>query len=176
MTNEKLEAGMAFPTMTVPRLGGGSIVLGQPENGHDWQMIVIYRGKHCPVCTSYLKELDTLLADFNGLGVDVVAVSADPVEKAQGQIDLVNPSFAVGYDLSVDQMRKFGVYISDPRSPEETDRPFSEPGLFVVNADGNLQLTDISNAPFVRPELTKLVGGIRFIRNPENNYPIRGTA
>lgn len=176
MTNEKLEASTAFPAMIVPRLGGGTMVLGQPENGHDWQMIVVYRGKHCPMCTSYLKELNTHLADFNALGVDVVAVSADPVEKAQAQIDLVSPGFAVGYDLSVDLMRNLGVYVSNPRSPEETDRPFSEPGLFVVNADGNLQLTDISNAPFVRPELTKLLGGIRFLRNPQNNYPIRGTA
>lgn len=176
MKREKLTAGTTFPTMTIPRLGGGSVVLGKPNNGHDWQLIVIYRGKHCPMCTSYLKELDTLVADFNALGVDVVAVSADPVEKAKAQIDLVSPGFAVGYDLNVDQMRRLGVYISNPRSPEETDRPFSEPGLFVVNADGNLQLTDISNAPFARPELTKLVGGIRFIRNPENNYPIRGMA
>lgn len=176
MTTEKQKAGAVFPTMTVPRLGGGSLVLGQPENGHDWQLIVVYRGKHCPLCTSYLRDLDTHLADFNALGVDVVAVSADPIEKAQAQMDLVSPNFAVGYDLSVDQMRKLGVYISAPRSPEETDRPFSEPGLFVVNAGGTLQLTDISNAPFVRPELAKLVDGIRFIRNPENNYPIRGTA
>lgn len=176
MTHKKLTAGAAFPTMTIPRLGGSSITLGQPENGHDWQMIVVYRGKHCPVCTSYLKELDSLLADFNALGVDVVAVSADPAEKAQAQIELIRPSFAVGYDLNVDQMRQLGVYVSNPRSPEETDRQFSEPGMFVVNADGNLQIVDISNAPFVRPELAKLVGGIGFIRNPENNYPIRGAA
>lgn len=176
MTIEKPTAGAAFPTMIVPRLGGGDLALGKPENGHDWQMIVVYRGKHCPICTSYLKELNTLLADFNGLGVDVVAVSADPVEKAQAQMELVSPTYAVGYDLSTDQMRQLGVYISNPRSPEETDRPFSEPGLFVVNADANTQLVDISNAPFVRPELAKLVGGIGFIRNPENNYPIRGTA
>lgn len=176
MTNEKQQAGTTFSPMTVPRLGGGTVTLGQPETGHDWQMIVVYRGKHCPMCTSYLKELNTHLADFNALGVDVVAVSADPVEKAQDQMELISPDFAVGYDLSVDQMRKLGVYISNPRSPDETDQQFSEPGLFVVNADGKLQLTDISNAPFVRPDLATLVGGIRFIRNPENNYPIRGTA
>ena len=63
------------------------------------------------MCTSYLKELVALLPCFNGLGVDVVAVSADPVEKAQAQIDLVIPSFAVGYDLSVEQMHQLGVYV-----------------------------------------------------------------
>jgi hypothetical protein len=73
-------------------------------------------------------------------------------------------------------MRARGIYISNPRSPEETDRRFAEPGIFVVNADGNLQITDSSNAPFVRPELAKIAGGIRYVRNPENDYPIRGTA
>ncbi|WP_206020088.1 hypothetical protein [Pseudomaricurvus alkylphenolicus] len=40
---------------------------------------------------------------------------------------------------------------------------------------GKVQLVDISNAPFVRPDLQSLVKGLAFIRNPENNYPVRGT-
>ncbi len=66
------------------------------------------------------------------------------------------------------------VYISDPRSPQETDHPFSEPALFVVNNEGNVHVADISNNPFVRPELETLVSGLGWIRNPDNNYPIRG--
>lgn len=174
MTTTKCAAGSQFPTMDVAKLGGGTLTLGKPQGGHNWQMIVVYRGKHCPMCTSYLKELNTLLPDFNKLGVDVVAVSADPEVKAKDQIAQVAPDFAVGYDLSIAQMKQLGLYISDPRSPEENDRPFAEPGLFVINAEGAIQLIDISNAPFVRPQLKTLVGGIGFIRNPANNYPIRG--
>ncbi len=37
-----------------------------------------------------------------------------------------------------------------------------------------LSSVDISNNPFVRPELSALVNGLRWIRNPDNNYPIRG--
>ena len=124
--------------------------------------------------TSFLKELNVLLGDFNALGVDGVAVSADPAEKARDHMALVRPDFRVGYDMTPSQMRALGLYISDPRSPEETDRPFAEPGIFVVNADGLVQVTDISNAPFARPDIKTLLGGLRFIRNPENNYPIRG--
>lgn len=175
MTSQKLSAGSEYPALTVPQLGGGTCVLGTPADGHDWQMVVVYRGKHCPMCTSYLKELNTLLSEFNGLGIDVVAVSADTAEKAADQMALVRPNFRVGYDMTVEQMHQLGLYASHPRSPQETDRPFAEPGIFVVNADGKLQVTDISNAPFVRPDLKTLLGGLRFIRNPENNYPIRGT-
>lgn len=175
MTAQKLSAGSQFPALTVPKLGGGQVTLGSPQGDRDWQMVVLYRGKHCPLCTNYLKELHTLLPEFHALGVDVVAVSADPEAKATDQIALVAPDYPVGYDLSIPQMHQLGLYVSEPRSAQETDRPFAEPGLFVVNADGAIQITDISNAPFARPDLRALLGGLRFVRNPENNYPIRGT-
>jgi hypothetical protein len=62
--------------------------------------------------------------------------------------------------------------VSTPRSAQETDQPFPEPGLFVVNGDGKIQIVDISNAPFARPDLATLLGGIKFVR--ANDYPIRG--
>jgi hypothetical protein len=70
-------------------------------------------------------------------------------------------------------MQTLGLYISDPRSEKETDHPFAEPEVFVINAEGEIQIIDISNAPFVRPELEALANGLSFIR--ENDYPIRGT-
>ncbi len=42
------------------------------------------------------------------------------------------------------------MYISHSRSPKETDYPFTEPGLFVINSDGRAQLIDISNGHFSR--------------------------
>jgi len=175
MAKHKLQAGEAFPAMTVPKLGGGSVELGKPSEDHDWKMVVVYRGKHCPLCTRYLKTLNEMLPDLKALGIDVVAVSADPAEKAEAQTAEIEPAFTVGHDLTLDQMKTLGLYISDPRSAEETDRPFAEPGLFVVNDVGDIQIVDMSNAPFSRPDLQSMVKGLTFIRNPENQYPIRGT-
>ena len=70
-------------------------------------------------------------------------------------------------------MKQLGLYISHPRSAEETDHPFAEPGLFVINDSGTVQVVDISNNPFVRPELEALTSGLAWIR--KNTYPIRGT-
>lgn len=175
MTSQKLTAGAAFPLISVPRLGGGEVILGQPIAPQDWQLIIVYRGKHCPMCTRFLTELNESLTAFNDLGVNVVAVSADPLSKAQDQIDPLGVGYEVGYDLRVEQMQELGVYISTPRSPEENDRPFAEPGAFIVNDAGKLQLVDLSNAPFLRPHIPTLVSGLGYIRNPDNNYPIRGT-
>jgi hypothetical protein len=44
-----------------------------------------------------------------------------------------------------------------------------------VNEKNDIHIAEIANAPFVRPDLEQLVSGLEFIRNPDNNYPIRGT-
>jgi len=168
-----LSAGSTFPKTDVAALGGGTLTLGAPRGEYDWQLVVVYRGLHCPICKTYLAGLQELETTFNDLGVDVVTVSADPEEKAQAFADEKELTLAIGYDLSVAQMKTLGLYISDPRSPQETDRPFAEPGLFVINAEGTIQILDVSNAPFARPDLQGIANGIKFVR--ANDYPIRGT-
>ena len=176
MNTNKLATGDKFPRINVKTLNGEEVILGVPKNGATWQMVVVYRGKHCPLCTKYLAAIAEMKDAFLDAGVDIVAVSADTKEKAKEQAqDKLGLTFDVGYDLSIEQMQELGLYISNPRSPEETDRPFAEPGVFVVNEDFNLHVVDISNNPFVRPELNALLSGLNWIRDPSNNYPIRGT-
>ncbi|MEL7098587.1 MAG: redoxin domain-containing protein [Pseudomonadota bacterium] len=170
---QTLDAAAAFPTTDIPQLGGGTLHLGVPGSGKTWQMVVIYRGLHCPICKRFLGTLQTMLEEYHAADVDVVVASGDPEDKARAFAEEVGLTMPVGYGLSVAQMRGLGLYISDPRSPKETDRPFPEPGLFVINDAGALQITDISNAPFARPDLGGILRGITFIR--ENAYPIRGT-
>lgn len=167
-----LKPGAEFPQLDVPQPGGGSLRLGRPGGGHDWQMVVIYRGLHCPLCRKYLATLQDLLPKYHDIGIDVAVVSGDPEAKAQVMADDLGLTMPMGFDLSVAQMRQLGLYVSDPRSPEETDRPFPEPGLFVINGSGMLHLVDVSNAPFARPDLAGLAGGLEFTR--AKGYPIRG--
>lgn len=175
MANTKLIAGQVFPDIAIAKWGGGEVQLSKSSEAYDWKMVVVYRGKHCPICTNYLTTLNQLLPEFHAIGVDVVAVSADTEEKAQIQMGEVNPDFEMGFGLTIEQMQKLGLYISTPRSEAESDRPFAEPALFVINNKGELQIVDISNAPFARPELNSVLMGLKFVRNPENNYSIRGT-
>jgi len=99
-------------------------------------------------------------------------VSADPRDKAESEATEEQWRFPVAYDMTVPQMRDLGLYISEPRSAQETDRPFAEPAVFVINPESKLQVVDISNAPFARPDLASLLAGLKFIQ--EENYPIRG--
>ena len=175
MTSSKFKAGDLFPAIELPTLTGENISLGTPQGGADWRLVVVYRGKHCPMCTRYLNELEKLKTEFSQIGIDIVAVSGDSKVQATAHKEDLSISCPVAYGMSIAQMQQLGLYISHPRSVKETDHPFAEPGLFVVNDKGQVQVVDISNGPFVRPELGVLLSGLTFIRNPENNYPIRGT-
>ena len=175
MTNSKLAAGATFPAIDVTGPDGQITDIGQPQGGADWKLVVIYRGQHCPLCTRYLNELEEYLPRLAATGVDVAAVSGDSAEQLASHRERLSVSFPLFHGLTLEQMQSLGLYISHPRSPKETDHPFAEPGLFVINAQHTIQVVDLSNNPFVRPALEQLVSGLEWIRNPENNYPIRGT-
>lgn len=171
---KKYHPGTPFPAIEVPTLTGESLKLGVPAADVDWRIVVVYRGRHCPLCTKYLNALEGYLEQLRNMGIDVVAVSGDSEAQLREHTSRLEVSFPLGFGLTVEQMQQLGLYISEPRSEQETDHPFAEPGLFVVNKQGQIQVVDISNNPFVRPELSALVSGLGWIRNPDNHYPIRG--
>lgn len=164
-----LRPGDAFAHFSWPKVGGGNLDVAG-ETG--WRILMVYRGKHCPLCKRYFKALDNKLELFHEMGVAIYAVSADPKEKAEADVAAEGWRFPVAYDLSLDNMRNLGLFISAPRSPQETDRPFSEPGMFVVNPDGNTQTIQRGNASYTRPDLDILLAGIK--ATIEKGLPIRG--
>ena len=167
----RMPAASPFPALSWSRTDGGIL---NPATIDGWRLLVIYRGAHCLLCRSYLNTLEKLQSDFAEAGVTVAALSSDPRDRAVKEASEEGWTFPVGYDLSEAEMRQLGLYVSSPRSPEETDRNFAEPGLFVINPQGAVQIVDLSNAPFARPDLEGLLSGLKFII--AKDYPIRGTA
>ncbi|MDB2355627.1 MULTISPECIES: peroxiredoxin-like family protein [unclassified Pseudoalteromonas] len=162
-----------MPTLTANDVDGKSLDITERQTELPWKMIVIYRGKHCPLCTKQLNALAKIKDDYTEAGIEVAAVSADSQEQLNGHLKDLEVNFPLYSGLTLEQMTDLGVYISEPRNKNETDHPFAEPAIFVLNEDNQIQITDKSNAPFSRPDLNALLSGIKFIR--ENDYPIRGT-
>ncbi|MDJ0759443.1 MAG: redoxin family protein [Woeseiaceae bacterium] len=171
----KLHAGANFPALSVNSQDDAPVDISKPTGDADWQMVVVYRGRHCPMCTKFLNSLSSFRQRLLDIGIDVAAVSGDSKEQLEDHLTRLDVNFPLFYGLTLEQMQDLGLYISVPRSEQETDHNFAEPGLFVINADGQVQVVDLSNNPFARPDLEIFVGGLEWIRNPENNYPIRGT-
>ena len=70
-------------------------------------------------------------------------------------------------------MQNLGVYISDPLTPDETDRRFAEPATYCLRPDATIQIAAISNGPSARPDLVELLDGMAF--TIEHGKPARGT-
>lgn len=163
-------AGVVFPATTVSLTTGGTIELGRP--GEHWTLIVIYRGKHCGRCKKYLNTLQSMQADWKHAGFDIVTLSADSLARAQDDIEQFGWDFPVGYNLSETDMRRLGLYISDPLDDNEAQGRFAEPAIFVLRPDATIQIVAISNGPAARPALDELLDGMIFTKN--NNKPPRG--
>jgi peroxiredoxin len=175
MTNSvKLITGATFPSVEATLLDGTMVNLGKAHNGADWQMLVVYRGKHCPLCVRYLNLLEEHQKALKDIGVSVSAVSADSKVQLEESMDKLSVTYPIAYGLTELQMKQLGLYISAPRSEQETEHNYSEPALFVINSEGTLQAIDISNVPFLRPELDVVVRGLTFVRS-QSDYPIRGS-
>ena len=119
------------------------------------------------MCTEYLTKLKDHIPDLADIGIDVVAASADSKEQLDAHLNrtdkhrLGEVNFPIAYGLNEDDLLALGTYISCLRSDKETDHPFAEPALFVINEHGTVQVVDYSNNPFVRPELATLVRGLK---------------
>ena len=164
------------PGLTVPLLGGGTCDLAS-ETAERGTIVCFYRGLHCPICATYLKELVRLTPDFAERGIATVAISSDGEERAQGMAEKVGPGdLRIGYDLGLAKAREWGLYISTSRGLTsigiEEPALFSEPGLFLINPDQTLYYMSVQTMPFVRPHFSELLGAVDFAI--EKSYPARG--
>ncbi len=175
MKTQKLHAGTEFQALTATGQDNTVVDISKPTGESDWQLVVVYRGRHCPLCSKFLNYLAWYRQRLLDIGIDIAAVSADSREQLDDHLTRLDVNFPLFYGLTLEQMQDLGLYISVPRSEKETDHNFAEPGLFVINTDGKVQVVDISNNPFARPDLEVFVSGLEWIRKPENNYPVRGT-
>jgi len=175
MNISNLRPGQTFPLIILPLLGGGEADISKPTGKHDWKLVLVYRGKHCPLCTNYLRELESHREAFSDIGIDVIAVSADSEARATVQLSEIDASYPVAYGLSQAQMKALNLYISGIQNGIDVEGPFAEPGLFIINHEGKLQLVDTSNVPFSRPDLGKIAGGMKWLRSQTPAFPINGT-
>lgn len=175
MSNQKLQPGSVFPTIKLNTLDNQEVDLNAKKEGCDWKLVVVYRGKHCPLCVKYLNTLEQHREALHALNVDVAAVSADREEQLREFSEKLDVNFPIHYGLTLEQMNTLGLYVSSPRSEQENDHLYPEPAIIVINGEGLVHIVSMSNNPFIRPEIGELVAGISWLKNPENNYPIRGT-
>jgi len=168
-TTQKLHPGQMFQPEIFKRVDGADYTFGTPGK---WQALFVFRGQHCPICMGYLTKIEERREAFATLGIAIAAVSADTETQTRKTIAASRPSFPMLYGMDVPTMQRLGLYISEPRSTQEADHRFPEPGLLCVNDAGVLQIIEVTNGAFLRPDLDRLLMGLGFMI--EKNYPARG--
>ncbi len=172
---------MPIPAQTTPDLAVETLSHGRfdlaAESPGRFTLVVFYRGLHCPICATYLKELERLTPDFAERGVTTIAVSSDDRERAQAMAEKIGAErLRIGFGLALPAARDWGLYISAGigKTSIGIDEPalFSEPGVFLVRPDRTLYYGSVQTMPFVRPHFAELLKALDIII--ERNYPARG--
>ena len=166
------------PSLEFDTVGGGhwSLAEQKPQN---FTMVVFYRGLHCPICHRYTSELNGMIEDYNKRGVSTVIASTDAKDRAaEAKEKWGLPKLTVGYGVSIDKAREWGLYVSTSRGKTSAgiEEPplFAEPGIFLVKPDTTLYWASVSTMPFARPHFADIAGAIDFAVS--KNYPARGEA
>ena len=173
-----LKPRQPVPALEFNTVGGSrwSLDTQKPQN---FSMVVFYRGLHCPVCRKYTSELNEMIEELDKRGVSTVITSTDAKERAeQAKSQWALPRLTVGYGVSIDKAREWGLYISAGRGKTsagvEEPALFAEPGLFLVKPDATLYWASVSTMPFARPHFSEIAQAIDFAIS--KNYPARGEA
>jgi len=166
----------AVPPLRVDLAGGGTFDLPR-EKPANFTLLVFYRGLHCPICKTQLRELESKLEEFDKRGVAVVAVSSDMKERATQTREAWGLTrLRIGYGLDLAAARRWGLFISSGRGMTSTgvEEParFSEPALYLIRPDGTLYFGSVQTMPFARPHFADILAAIDFVA--KNNYPARG--
>ena len=139
---------------------------------NEMNILIFYRGFHCPVCKEYLVSIQNQLDDYSDANASVIVVSMDSEDKAKKtQLDWGLDKLNIGYNLSLEDAKNWGLFISKSIKEAESDI-FCEPGLFIIKKDGSIYMVNISNMPWARPDLSTFPAKLKFAQ--DNKYPVRG--
>ena len=163
------------PTLTVPLLNGGTFTLSERTPNH-FTIVIFYRGAFCPICMNYIPEIESQYQTAVDAGFDMVLISMDSKEKAEASTKGIATKVPIGYGMTEEVARSWGLYITSGRPNTAEPAVFSEPGLFVIRPPVNnstIFMAMVQSAPFTRPNIEQLIGGLQYA--VDNQYPTRGT-
>jgi len=104
--------------------------------------------------------------------IDVVAVSADPVDISLAFAEKAGLTFPMACNLSETQMRLLGLYISDPKDYQPQTHRFAEPAYFLLDSDNTLRYLSYGSHPMGgRVNVDNLLAGLAWVKEETARNP-----
>jgi peroxiredoxin len=157
--------GDTMPALDARLVGGGRWALAR-EKADKLALLAFYRGIFCPVCRTWVGELDRLLPEFYKRGVSVIALSCDKKDAAERAVkEWGLQRLRVGYNLAPDDARQAGLYISEgrginPATNQKEPMLFTEPALLLVKPEGELYAAWIQSTPYARVHIAEILTAV----------------
>jgi peroxiredoxin len=154
--------GEMLPALDARLLSGERWTIAS-ETPERLALLAFYRGIFCPICRTWVADLDQMAPEFAKRGISTVVLSADEKEGAEKAVkdwDLKNLRVAYGVNLA--DARRAGLYVSEGRglnaaSGLKESRLFTEPALLLVKPDGELYAAWVQSTPFARVHVAEIL-------------------
>ncbi len=148
-----LNVGAVMPDFTLSDSLGQAVKSGDMlKKGN--LVIVFYRGAWCPFCNKYLHTLQQNLTQIRANGGDLVAISAEPADRAMAVAKKNELLFTVLSDPNLTVARKFGIVY---QLPPETDEKYKGFGIDLVKTNSTEKPELPISATYVVDKTGKIV-------------------
>lgn len=146
-----------FPSLSVARVGGGTLLLPDDLAGH-FGVILVYRGSWCPYCNAQLIAFQRALDKVTDNGAMLVALSVDDEAASQALIDKHGLQYPVGHSANARGIAAAtGAFVND-------DPAFLQSTGFVLDSAGRVVVSVYSSGAIGRLVPSDVVGLIRYLR------------
>ncbi len=142
-----LDTGDTFPDLKLQLIDGSEI---QTKTGlkNPFNVILFYRGYWCPYCKMQLKSFQNGLEKLTADGIGVLAISVDPLDKAQEAQKEAGAMFQIAYGVPVKETAETIGAFYDP-APTHT-APYLQSTDFILGPDGKVVVSVYSSGAIGR--------------------------
>jgi peroxiredoxin len=153
----RLENGQTFPSLQLPKVGGGTLSLPDDLAG-EFGVVLVYRGSWCPYCNAQLAAFSRAKPALEEAGARVVALSVDDEATSTALADKLRLTFPLAHSADADAVaEQLGSYVNDePRYLQSTG--------FVLAPDGSVVTAVYSSGAIGRLLPDDVVGLVKYAK------------
>jgi peroxiredoxin len=112
-----IQPGEPAPNFTLPALHREGVVSLADYRGKSAVLVALFRGLHCAFCRRHVMQLGITREQLAGVGVETLAITATPVERARLYLRFHPPRVPLAADPDMVTHRSFGLPLAR-RTPE----------------------------------------------------------
>jgi peroxiredoxin len=112
-----LRVGEPAPDLSLPLANREGTVSLSDYRGKNSLLVAIFRGLHCAFCRRHLAQLSSSMARLRDVGVEVLAITASPLERARLYVRYRPVAVTLAADPELSTHARYGLPFSPP-TPE----------------------------------------------------------